>query len=170
MTRKGKITAAILAVVAAVILVRAVADALTPEATRIRRLLVSMADGFDRARAAPCVRGLASEFRDGPSGLSRAEIQGLLVEYFFHESDPETGKPPYRVELPREAMAITVDPEGERAEASFTAVFFPRDEDADEPDPVWEFRVRAWLAKRKDGWRIERAERETIRGEMPFGG
>jgi hypothetical protein len=135
---------------------------LASDATRIRWRLEEMEEGFNETRLAPCMRGVAAEWRDTESRVDRALLADLLRSLFFHEKDPESGRFPYRVELERETLAIEPDPQADgRARVEVVVRFSALERGA--WSETWRVRVRAELAEDPDlGWQVLRSEHETL--------
>jgi hypothetical protein len=145
--------------------------ALAPAEVKIRRLVRSMAEGFDASRPSAALRGLAEDFRDRETGLTRGELRGLLVRFFLAERGRQSGRFLWRVELADDEPQVEVSPDGASAEATLEPAFLrlPDGVESDgEEREVWRVRIRATLRRGDDGWRILAAERETIDGRMPF--
>ncbi len=135
---------------------------LAPAETKIERRLAAMAEGFNDTRLSPCMAGLAQDYHD-TSGADREWIRQGLVASFFRERDPGTKRFRWRVELPREALRIAVDPEaGDRAKASLVARFHERE--GTEEHLAWEVRIDAHLEERDGDWVITRTSHETVSG------
>jgi hypothetical protein len=130
--------------------------------TRIRWRLEGMEQGFNETRLGPCLRVVAETWRDETSGTERPLLADVLRSLFFHETDPESGRFPFRVELERETLSIELDPERDgHARVDVVAAFATLENG--EWTPTWRVRVTADLIDDDErGWQAVRSEHETL--------
>lgn len=147
----------------AFILGRALVNALASEETHVRWLLEDMIAGFNATRLDPCMRPLAREFVDEPSGADRELVKQALIHLFFTEKDPATKQFPYVAELPENELRIDVRDASPKTATLDCAVQFRRRR-GDALEPAWSIRVHGELEKSDDGWRIHRTRHETLSG------
>ena len=150
-----------LAAFAAFFGVRAIVRALASDETKIRWVLEEMADGFNSTRTSRVLGGLSSDFLDETWGADRELVHAGLAHMFFEEKDPETKHFLYRVEIPKEEVAIDVD--GDAAGVNLAAVFFEVHGATEKL--AWKAHVHAAFVKTKDGWKIRRSESKSVEGQ-----
>ena len=139
---------------------RAALRALASDETKIRRLVETMADGFDRTRMDPVLAGLSKDFVDETSGATRQEVREALAYLFLTAKDETTKGFPYRARL--EVGKVEVH----RPAAACAAVVRFVDLRGGKESPAWEIGVRFELERGDDGWRIRKSKYETRSGRM----
>ena len=139
---------------------RAVLRALASDETKIRRVLETMTDGFDRTRMDPILGGLARDYVDETSGATRQELREGLAYLFFTAKDEATKAFPYRARV--EVGTVDVHAPAAACEALVRFVDLRGGKEA----PAWEIAVHLELARGEDGWRISRSKHETRSGRM----
>jgi len=139
---------------------RALVRALASDETKIRRLVESMADGFDRTRMDPILQGLDRGFVDETSGATRQELREALAYLFFTAKDETTKAFPYRAKV--EIGSVTV----RRPSAECAAEVRFVDLRGGKGTPAWQIGVRLELARGDDGWKIVKSKYETRSGRM----
>ena len=139
---------------------RAVIRALASDETKIRRLVETMADGFDRTRMDPVLAGLAKDFVDETSGATRQEVREALAYLFFTAKDEATKGFPYRARV--EIGKVEVH----RPTAACTADVRFVDLRGGKETTAWEIGLQLELARGDGGWRILKSRYETRSGRM----
>jgi hypothetical protein len=129
--------------------------ALAPDETKIRWVCEDMLDGFNEMRTARVARGLAPDFRDESSGLTREEVREVCRYAFLNELDPKDKSFAYRAEFVPEVWKVKVA-EGtpKRATATLGARFF--DKRGGKERLFWEARVEGEFALGDEGWQWTR--------------
>jgi hypothetical protein len=139
---------------------RALVRALAPDATKIRRLVETMADGFDRTRMDPVLAGLDKEFLDETSGATRQDVREGLAYLFFTAKDETSKAFPYRARV--EIRSIDV----QRPNATCDADVHFVDLRGGKETPAWDIGVHFELARGEDGWKIKKSNYQTRSGRM----
>jgi hypothetical protein len=140
--------------------VRALVRALASDETKIRRVVESMADGFDRTRMDPILDGLDKSYVDETSGATRQELREALAYLFFTAKDETTKAFPYRAKVEVGSVAVNRPTAECAAEVRFV------DLRGGKEAPTWEIAVRLELARGEDGWKIVKSNYETRSGRM----
>jgi hypothetical protein len=141
--------------------------ALMSDEARIRELLETMADGFNRSRTGDCLDGLAEDFREETTGVDKGSIGNFLRLLFLRERDPQTKKFTYRVELPEAELKIEVSAKQEgQARVDLVADFFKLA--GEDWKLFWKARITADLEEGEDGWQVKRSRHETLEGRRKF--
>ena len=121
---------------------------------------------FDDTRTNKCLAGLAPDFRDETYGADRQDVQRGLARLFFEKKDPKTRGFLYRVELPQEAMRITVVHDGDkRGHVDLLARFFEKHGETEEL--AWETEIAAELIELEGDWVVRRTSHVIRAGRMP---
>ena len=142
--------------------------ALAPAETKIRWRLEEMSAGFNETRLAPCMRGVAEDWRHDDGRVNRDLLADLLRSVFFHEKEPETGRFPLRAEIEPESLLVTLDEQdSERARAELVGLFSVLDKGS------WSlaWRARITLELRLDpeqGWQVSRSAHEDLEADGRF--
>jgi hypothetical protein len=139
---------------------RALIRALASDETKIRRLVETMADGFDRTRMDPILQGLSKEFVDETSGATRQELREALAYLFFTAKDETTKAFPYRAKVEVGSVAVHRPTAECAAEVRFV------DLRGGMETPAWEIGVRLDLERGDEGWKIVKSRYETRSGRM----
>ena len=139
---------------------RALVGARASDDTKIRRLVETMADGFDRTRMDPILDGLDRGFVDATSGATRQELREALAYLFFTAKDEATKAFPYRAKV--EIGSVTVH----RPTAECAADVRFVDLRGGKETSAWEIGVRLELSRGDDGWKILKSTYETRSGRM----
>jgi hypothetical protein len=139
---------------------RALVLGLASDDTKIRRIVETMADGFDRTRMDPILAGLHREFVDETSGATRQEVREALAYLFFTAKDETTKGFPYRAKVEITSLAV------HRPTAECAADVRFVDLRGGKETPAWEIGVRFELERGDDGWRIRKSRYETRSGRM----
>lgn len=156
-----RILLALLVLVASFIAFQQVRGCVVSEETKIRWRIEAMQEGFNEAKVAPCLRGVAEGWRDSQGRVDRALLADALRYAFLQERDPKTKSFRYRVDF-EEELFIELDPEDEDRALAVLVLRFDRI-DGEEWSVTWRVRVQATMARSEDrGWQIARTERETI--------
>ncbi|MBI4602169.1 MAG: hypothetical protein HY721_09435 [Planctomycetes bacterium] len=140
--------------------------ALAPEETKIRWLVESMAEGFNRSRPSRTIEGLAEDFREDTAKASKPEVHQFLAYLFLKERDEKTKDFLWKVELEEVEVSVLSEEEPRKAELGLTAAFSRRA--GGSWSPVWKARIDAELEEREEGWRVVRARHEALEGRRPF--
>lgn len=142
--------------------------ALVGEPTRIRWRLESMCEGFNETRLAPCLEGVAPQWRHTHSRLDRALLADSLRSVFFHEKDPQTGRFPLRAEIEPETLEIEIDGEDRaKARALFNGRFLVLVEG--EWSSAWRARIELRLQKDSErGWQVVESDHSDIEADGRF--
>lgn len=140
--------------------VRAIVRALASDETKIRWVVEEMASGFDDTRTSRVLGGLSSDFLDETWGADRELVHAGLARLFFEEKDPETKRFLYRVDVPKDELAVEVD--GDTARVSLVARFYAVHGNREQL--AWKARIEAALVKSKDGWKIRRSRSTSLEG------
>jgi hypothetical protein len=154
-----------LAAFAAFFGLRAIVHALASDETKIRWVVEDMASGFNDTRMSRVLGGLSKDFLDETWGADREMVRAGLAHMFFEEKDPETKHFLYRVDIPRDELAIDV--QGESASMGFVANFYEVHGASEKL--AWKARIHAALVKSSDGWKIRRSENKSIEGTRLHG-
>ena len=137
----------------------------TPE-EKIQKRLLQMERDFSRGNGRLCSKGLTDDFRDGTSGIGKADFRSILAQMVLTEKDKNTNQFLYRVVLPVEEMSIAVDPaDPTRAHVDLVAVFEKLS--GEEWRLFWKAAVSGDLIEGKDGWQIRQSTHVTLDGK-PF--
>lgn len=136
---------------------------LADDATRIRRQFHAQAAAFDAGSAGAATAPFLPDYVDETSGISLTQLRQGLLWLFLHRRDPATPQAGYRVELPDDALTVTVD--GATARADFR-LRLQRGTGAD-TRLVWEAEVAADLESLDGEWRIRRSRHRTLQGALP---
>lgn len=139
---------------------RALVGALASDETKIRRIVETMADGFDRTRMDPILDGLDQSYVDETSGATRQELREALAYLFFTAKDETTKAFPYRAKVEIGPVAVHRPTADCAAEVRFV------DLRGGKETPAWEIGVRLELARGDDGWKIVKSRYETRTGRM----
>ena len=94
---------------AAVLLLLWLRGCFLSEEERVRRIILSMADGFNRSRAGQIVDPLAEGYVEETSRHDRTNVRGYLGVLFLTQRDAKTKEFRYRVEV--ENLSVTMDAE-----------------------------------------------------------
>lgn len=144
---------------------RAIVYSLRSDEWKIRRVILTMAEGFDETRMDPILGGLARDFRDETSGATRQEVREALAYLFFNAKDEATKAFAYRVEFGVKRIAVATDDKGTKiADCEFDAWFL--DVRGGKEVPAWDVAITARFVKGEDGWRIASTRYETRSGKM----
>jgi hypothetical protein len=137
-----------------------------PEDERVRRVILSMADGFNRSRAGQVVDALAENYIEETTRHDRTDVRGYLGVLFLTHRDPKTKEFRYRVET--ESISVQLDPEpGDRAGAVVVASFLELGLGG-QHEPIWKVEVTATLERTDDGWKVTRSSHRGLSGKRPF--
>ena len=132
---------------------------------RVRRIILSMADGFNRSRAGQIVDPLAEGYVEETSRHDRTDVRGYLGVLFLTQRDPKTKEFRYRVEV--ENLSVTMDAEKPgKAQVVVVASFLALG--ARGYEPVWRVEVSASLDRTDDGWKVMRSTHRGLSGKRPF--
>lgn len=142
--------------------------ALVGEPTRIRWRLEAMCEGFNETRLAPCLEGVAPEWRHAHSGLDRARLADALRSIFFHEKDPQSGRFPLRAEIEADSLEIEID-EHERGKARVLLNGRFQVLERGQWSDAWRARIELELAKHDErGWQVVRSEHTDLEADGRF--
>lgn len=139
---------------------RAIVRGLASDETKIRRVVERMAEGFDRARMAPVLDGLALDYQDETSGATRPDLREALAYLFFEAVDEPTKRFAYRVEISIGRTKVERDAAECDLDARFLELRGGREV------PAWDVAITATLARGPDGWKIRRTKYATRSGSM----
>lgn len=143
--------------------VRAIVRALASDETKIRWLVLDMADGFDRTRMDPILAGLARGYVDLTSGVDRDGLRQALAYLFFTAKEETSKKFPYRVEVAIRRIEVRAGEEDRRtAECELDLTFLARHGEIEKTS--WAIAVSARLERGDDGWRIVTTTHDTTSG------
>jgi len=132
---------------------------------RVRQIILSMADGFNRSRAGQIVDPLAEGYVEETSRHDRTDVRGYLGVLFLTQRDPKTKEFRYRVEV--ENLSVTMDAEKPgKAQVVVVASFLALG--ARGYEPVWRVEVSASLDRTDDGWKVMRSTHRGLSGKRPF--
>jgi len=134
-------------------------EVLTPEETKIRRLLGDMEEAYNAGRPGSCVEPVAKDWHHEGHEIDRELLFGALVQTAL-DRDRETKELRTRVELDEDAAEVAVD--GERATAACDATFFRLR--AGQWSESWRVHLEAELEDRDDGWEIVRSRHRDLAG------
>ena len=87
---------------------RIIYEILTPPGEKVRARLAQVAEDFNEGRPGPCTSGLADQFVDETTKITKPEIRGLLARLALTEKDPQSGHFPYRVQLQLKELGYKV--------------------------------------------------------------
>jgi hypothetical protein len=149
-----------LAAFAAFFGVRSIVRALASDETKIRWVVEDMESGFNDTRMSRVLGGLSSDFLDETWGADREMVHAGLARMFFEEKDPDTKHFLYRVDIPKDELAMEID--GEAASMNLVASFYEVHGASEKL--AWKARIHAALVKTKDGWKIRRSENKSLEG------
>ena len=136
-------TAAVLLFYAGRTLVRA----LQSDETKIRRCIATMVEGFNETRLDDVLAGLAPDFRDDASGITRAELREVLVYSFLQDYDGTDRSYLYTAELaPEELVVEVVGGEPPQAKVALHCVFRTK------RGVFWDARVEGEMSEGERGW------------------
>lgn len=153
------------AATAAVLLLLWLRGCLLPEEERVRRIILSMADGFNRSRAGQVVDPLAEDYIEETTRHDRTDVRGYLGVLFLTQRDAKTKESRYRVEV--EHLSVTIDAEKpEKAQATVVASFQALGPGGYEP--AWQVEVSASFERTGDGWKVMRSSHRGLSGKRPF--
>ena len=141
---------------------RIIYEILTPPGEKVRARLAQVAEDFNEGRPGPCTSGLADQFVDETTKITKPEIRGLLARLALTEKDPQSGHFPYRVQLQLKELGYKVSsgtPPAGRVE--FDATF--EKQRGEEWDLFWKVSITAHLEE-VDGWQIVRSTHQTLAG------
>jgi hypothetical protein len=119
-----------------------------------------MASGFNKTRMSPVLGGLSHDFLDETWGADRELVHAALAHLFVERKDAETKHFLYRMDVPRDEMAIELD--GDSARMDFVASFF--EVHKSDEKLAWKARMHTELVKTDDGWKIRRSESKSLDG------
>jgi hypothetical protein len=135
------------------------------EEERVRRIILSMADGFNRCRAGQVVDPLAESYVEETSRHDRTDVRGYLGVLFLTQRDPKTKEFRYRVEV--ESLSVAMDGEKPgKAQVVVVASFLALGSGAGES--AWRVEVSASLDRTDDGWKVMRSTHRGLSGKRPF--
>ena len=154
-----KVVLALLALVALYVGVRFVVGLLTPDETKIRRLVANMEDAYNRGDPGDCVEPVARDWRHERYEVDRQLLFGALLQT-AQERDRETRELLTRVTIDEDAA--TVDVQDDRATLELEALFERRR--AGEWRETWRIRVEAELEDEGDGWQVVKSRHQDLRG------
>jgi len=139
---------------------RALVRALASDETKVRRVIETMADGFDRTRMDPILAGLSRDFADESSGATRQDVREGLAYLFLTAKDEKTKAFPYRAQVSIGRLAV------HRPTAECDADVRFVDLRGGKEAPAWEIAAHLELVRGDDGWVIRRSRYETRSGRM----
>jgi len=154
-----KLVPALLALAALYLGVAWLVELLTPDDTKIRRLVAQMEDAYNRGDPGDCVEPLARAWRHERYELDRQLLFGALLQA-ARERDRETRELPTRVTIDEDAASIDV--QDDQATLALEALFERRR--GGEWRASWRIRVEAELADGDDGWEIVKSRHEDLTG------
>jgi len=132
---------------------------LESDETKIRRMLASMEDAYNRGDPGDCVAPLARDWRHAGTELDRQLLLGALFQV-ARERDRETKVLKTRVAVDEDAATVAID--GASATLACEAVFSRLR--AGEWTETWRMRAEAELVDGDDGWEIVRSRHEDEAG------
>jgi hypothetical protein len=141
---------------------------LLPEEERIRRVILSMADGFNRSRAGQVVDPLAEKFIEETAHRDRTDVRGYLGVLFLTQRDPATKEFRYRVEVDAKDVTVAIDAENPGLARATVAASFLALGPGGGREPVWRVEISASLERTDEGWKITRSSHRTLGGKRPF--
>jgi len=133
--------------------VRALVIALASPATRVRWVVEDMLEGFNRARAAPVLEGIAKDFVDATAALTREDIHKVLVYLYLNETD-EQGGFLWSATLVPDSLAVEVAEDEQSADTRLAVQFHLRR--GAQSELVWDAQFRGTVSRTDDGWRWTR--------------
>ena len=133
---------------------------LASDATRIRGMLERMARGFNASSARRALGGLADDFREETSGMTKPEVHETLAYLFLAQRDPETKEFLFKVELGEPEIAISEAASPRTADLRVEAAFLRLARRSWES--AWRVEIQAELEKRKEGWRVVRSRHRSF--------
>jgi hypothetical protein len=133
---------------------------------RIRSLLRSMADGFDRGDLRRAMAGIAPGWREEESGADRDRLRQALMHFFLTEGRAaEGGQRPFRLELDPQLL-VELDLEREKtAVARGEARLL--EQRGEEERVRWAFAFECALEEREGSWRILSTRTRSLAGRRP---
>ena len=154
-----KIVLPLLALVVLFLGVGFVVRLLTPDETKIRRLVADMEDAYNRGNPGDCVEPIARDWHHERYELDRQLLFGALLQT-AQERDRETRELLTRVTIDEDTATVHV--QGDRATLELEAKFERRR--AGEWQETWRIRVEAELEDRDGHWQIVRSRHQDLRG------
>ena len=141
---------------------RALWRALASPETKIRWTLEGGVAGFNAQRTDPCLEPLAASFVDETTGIGRDHVREALIVLFLQTMQDGADGFPYRLELPRDQLAIEVESGNEAASVELVLRFLEQAGDTEQV--AWEIHVKGRMERQDPGWRLVSTTHETVSG------
>ncbi|HTF87645.1 MAG TPA: hypothetical protein VK843_04490 [Planctomycetota bacterium] len=129
--------------------IRGIYRALASAETKIRWRIEEMVEGFNARRAQPVLDGLAKDFVDRTSGLTRDEFHSILTWTYFNELD-DKGLFLWSASFDPKELAIELAPDEQSAAVECHLLLYRRR--GDEKLLDWDAHLGGKLVLGEDGW------------------